>query len=548
VPAAAVSNYEAAGWNSYFSCISVQDGVYVVNFNSQGGSAVAPQGVVQGEKAVEPAVPTRTEEELYPNGIIRYKKDYIFGGWYKEANCANAWNFATDVVTLDTTLYAKWMSNYLASLSVSNGTLSPAFNTDITYYTVSVPYSVSSFTITATAADANATVAGAGVKTLNVGDNVFDIVVTAENGSTKTYTLYVTREANSNNNLASLSVSSGTLSPVFNADTTYYTVSVPYSVSSLTITAITADATATVVGAGAKMLNEGGNMFDIVVTAENNYGKTYQLYVTRQAASSNNNLASLSVSSGTLSPAFNAAVTNYTCTVANSVSSLTITATAADATATVAGAGVKNLNVGSNMFQVVVTAQNGNIKTYVLTVTRQALSSNNNLASLSVSSGTLSPMFNAAVINYTCTVANSVSSLTITATAADATATVAGAGVKNLNVGSNAFQVVVTAQNGSTKTYVLTVTRQAEIPTPTSVSAEAQATVRLYPNPVVNGQLTMENEQWKTGEAIEIYNLSGALSATYTATGEKTSLNISHLPNGTYLLKVGGYTAKFVKQ
>lgn len=33
---------------------------------------------------------------------------YTFGGWYKEAGCTNVWNFATDTVTTDTTLYAKW--------------------------------------------------------------------------------------------------------------------------------------------------------------------------------------------------------------------------------------------------------------------------------------------------------------------------------------------------------------------------------------------------------------------------------------------------------
>ena len=33
---------------------------------------------------------------------------YTFGGWHKEKACTNAWNFATDVVNADTTLYAKW--------------------------------------------------------------------------------------------------------------------------------------------------------------------------------------------------------------------------------------------------------------------------------------------------------------------------------------------------------------------------------------------------------------------------------------------------------
>ena len=33
---------------------------------------------------------------------------YTFGGWYRETGCTNEWNFDTDTVTANTTLYAKW--------------------------------------------------------------------------------------------------------------------------------------------------------------------------------------------------------------------------------------------------------------------------------------------------------------------------------------------------------------------------------------------------------------------------------------------------------
>lgn len=36
------------------------------------------------------------------------KSGYTFGGWYKEESCTNKWNFTTDTVTADRTLYAKW--------------------------------------------------------------------------------------------------------------------------------------------------------------------------------------------------------------------------------------------------------------------------------------------------------------------------------------------------------------------------------------------------------------------------------------------------------
>ncbi|GAB6119241.1 hypothetical protein JCM30204_03890 [Dysgonomonas termitidis] len=82
----------------------------------------------------------------------------------------------------------------LSSLTVSQGTLSPGFNVNTTNYTVSVANAVSSIEISTTAAGSSATVTGTGIKQLNVGNNTFNIVVTAENGTTtKTYTVVVTR-------------------------------------------------------------------------------------------------------------------------------------------------------------------------------------------------------------------------------------------------------------------------------------------------------------------------------------------------------------------
>jgi uncharacterized repeat protein (TIGR02543 family) len=71
---------------------------YTVTFDSQGGSAVASQTVEHGGKVTEPTAPT--------------KEGYTFGGWYKESGCTNAWNFATDTVTANVTLFAKWTPLY----------------------------------------------------------------------------------------------------------------------------------------------------------------------------------------------------------------------------------------------------------------------------------------------------------------------------------------------------------------------------------------------------------------------------------------------------
>ena len=193
-------------------------------------------------------------------------------------------------------------------------------------------------------------------------------------------------------------------------------------------------------------------------------------------------LGSLAISQGTLDPAFAADRTAYAASVGNAVTSVDITPTVSDpsmATLTVNGVAVTSgtahsvpLAVGENTIAVVVAEQGGTAtKTYTLTVTR-APSSVAELSGLTLSDGTLSPAFAAGEIAYTAEVAHTVTSLTLTPTAADrdhATITVSGVpafsgdpsdGV-DLRVGANAVPIVVTAQDGTTKEYTVTVTRQA---------------------------------------------------------------------------------------
>lgn len=71
------------------------DTIYTVDFNANGhGTAPDGQFAVSGGKVTQPSNPTQS--------------GYTFGGWYKEADCINAWNFSTDTVTSNITLYAKW--------------------------------------------------------------------------------------------------------------------------------------------------------------------------------------------------------------------------------------------------------------------------------------------------------------------------------------------------------------------------------------------------------------------------------------------------------
>lgn len=84
---------------------------------------------------------------------------------------------------------SKSADNNLKSLSVEGQTIE--FNKDTTNYNLSVGNDVKKIKINAEASDSKATITGTGEKDVKEGDNKFDIVVTAENGDKKTYTINV---------------------------------------------------------------------------------------------------------------------------------------------------------------------------------------------------------------------------------------------------------------------------------------------------------------------------------------------------------------------
>ena len=215
--------------------------------------------------------------------------------------------------------------------------------------------------------------------------------------------------------------------------------------------------------------------------------------------SSNADLSALSLSAGTLTPVFAAGTTGYTASVPNATASITVTPTVADTAATVkvngtavtsgSASGAISLALGANGIAVVVTAQDGSTRTYTVTVSR-ALSSNANLSALSLSAGTLSPAFAAGTTGYAANVTNATPSITVTPTVADGTATVkvngtsvasgSASGAIILAVGANAISTIVTAQDGSTKTYTVTVTRNGGVSVAFNSAADVPMTAAGY--------------------------------------------------------------------
>lgn len=114
---------------------------------------------------------------------------------------------------------------------------------------------------------------------------------------------------------------------------------------------------------------------------------------------------------------------------------------------------VKNEAAGSN------TGNNNNTGS---NTNAAALSADNSLKALTISPGTLSPAFKGSTTKYTATVDNSVTSIAVSATPVNEKATIESVtGNTNLAVGANVVQIVVKAENGTTATYKITVTRQA---------------------------------------------------------------------------------------
>ena len=201
----------------------------------------------------------------------------------------------TSVLAYTVTVTRQSNDATLSALTLSNGSLSPSFASGTLAYTASVANAVSTVTVTPTTNDANATVTVNGNPAttpvpLTVGANTVTILVTAQDGTTQSYTLAVTRAASSDATLSALTLSNGSLSPSFASGTLAYTASVANTVSTVTVTPTTNDANATVTVNGNPAttpvpLAVGANTVTIQVTAQDGVTtQSYTLAVTRDAA------------------------------------------------------------------------------------------------------------------------------------------------------------------------------------------------------------------------------------------------------------------------
>lgn len=189
--------------------------------------------------------------------------------------------------------------------------------------------------------------------------------------------------------------------------------------------------------------------------------KVVTLVPSSGAVSKDANLASLSISPGTLNQTFNQNTTVYTASVDSDTKSVEIFAFPVSG-ATVSGAGEKTLKTGENKFTITVTAEDKvTTKTYTLTVNRAEPGSKSDarLTSLSISPGSIG-IFIPDKDSYTATgIVYANDSVTVTAVA-NTGATITGDGKKTLLVGPNTVTVTVTSEDKTTtKSYTITITR-----------------------------------------------------------------------------------------
>lgn len=356
----------------------------------------------------------------------------------------------------------KSTNNNLSSLSLSTGSLSPAFSSGVTSYTATV--NAASVSINAVAADSNAKISGTGYKNLNYGNNTFNIVVTSEAGGTKTYKIVINRpdSRSTNNNLSSLTVSSGSIS--FNKNTTSYNLNVGSEVTSLKVGATLEDSKAIFVsGYGARTvnLNYGKNSIAIKVQAENGSVKTYTINVNREDnRSTNNNLKSLQIPGVSLP--FDKEVLTYNVSVAYEKKEIEVVALAEDKKASVV---VNNfpLAVGENTLSVVVTSENGVAKTYTIVVKRlseaEKMSDNYNVSEMKIFGHEFE--FKNDVTEYDITIGPDESELFFLITMEDDAAYFGIENNKDLKDGS-VVKVIVYSESGLTKEYTFNIIAKEE--------------------------------------------------------------------------------------
>lgn len=195
-------------------------------------------------------------------------------------------------VSVSVNITRKSSINNLHSLNASVGTFDTAFDKDVTVYTLTVPCDIKEVILSGSLEDTLSTVDGLFKYELTEDKTTAIITVTAEDGSTKVYTVYIVKEKpsvvptpvvyyySSNNYLKTLEAKGYEIK--FDRDILEYELSVNNDVKSLDITAIAEDSRSRVEITGNENFKTGKNTVIISVKAENGDVREYKLIVNRK--------------------------------------------------------------------------------------------------------------------------------------------------------------------------------------------------------------------------------------------------------------------------
>ena len=411
--------------------------------------------------------------------------------------CKNTYNYRCEKNTGNIVLNA---SSYLNSLSLSRGSISPAFDKTKFDYTATVSSSTSVVTVYASLLDSDASfVDGYEPRTvnLNYGENTIQIKVKGfalQEATESTYTIKITRTKSSGtggatvskssvNTLSNITLSNGTLSPKFNSNTNVYNVEVENDVDVLTVGATLTDNKSSFVnsyGPRNVHLNEGENNIYLKVKSEAGSVRVYRLIITRKKPNnvepeptptptpdptpeptpevSKALLSSLKLSEGKID--FESNVFDYNVTVGYDVTNVVATVELENDTDTVDIKGGESLEVGANELTITVTSSDGSVSNvYTIYIIKKEadtdISGNSLLKSLVINGHAIN--FDPNVNEYNITIKKNETDVGIECVPDDSNASVTIEGNANLTTGSQ-IKIRVTAENGNYTDYLINVT------------------------------------------------------------------------------------------
>ena len=341
--------------------------------------------------------------------------------------------------------------NLVKSIKVSGVT--PILNDDGTY-SVTLPNNKTTLTpndVDVTISDDASIEKSPAINLSTKNDNIYTFKVTAENGDEKTYTIKVTRTKSNDTTLSKVTLTIGSDSSRYCLmENDKCKINVPSDTTKFSLTSeINSESTISPVNGTEFTMTPTERIKDITltVTAEDDTKKEYTVTVERQK-SSNNNLSDIKVDNVSLSD-FNKDKLTYNITVPGTTSSVLVSATVEDTGKAVITTDLSNkfsLDFGSNKIEIVVKAENDELKTYTLYI-EKSKRINANLKELKVDNETITD-FNKDKTEYTLDdVPFNKTELNISAIAEDTLAKVSGTGNIKLKTGDNKIIITVTAHD-----------------------------------------------------------------------------------------------------